>query len=60
MVDMNLRKYFYHDNWKESDERSDFHRKLAKKRSMVDRIQIWPNLGETIESLAFTCLRYFT
>ena len=31
MNDLNLQGYFYHDPRRESDERSDFHRKLAEK-----------------------------
>ena len=60
MNDLNLRGYFFHDTKRESDERSDFHRRLAEKRSMVEKLQVRPNVRETIESIASSCLRYFT
>ena len=59
MNDLNLRGYFYHDTKKESDERSDFHKRLAEKRSMVERLQVRPNVGETVESTASSYVRYF-
>ena len=40
MSDLNLRGYFYHDARRESDERSDFHRELAEKRSAIEKLQI--------------------
>ncbi len=39
MNDLDLKGYFYHDPRRESDERSDFHRKLAEKRSAVEKLQ---------------------
>ena len=60
MNDLGLRGYFYHDPRRESDERSDFHRKLAEKRSAVEKLQARPNVRETIESMASTYLRFFT
>ena len=60
MNDLDLRGYFYHDPRRESDERSDFHRRLAEKRSMVEKLQARPNVRETIESMASPYLRYFT
>ena len=44
----------------ESGERSDFHRKLAEKRSAEEKLQARPNVWETIESMASTYLEYFT
>ncbi len=49
MNDLDLREYFYHDPGRESDERSDFHRKLAEKRSAVEKLQARPDVRETIE-----------
>ena len=60
MNDLNLKGYFYHDPGRESDERSDFHRKLAEKRSAVEKLQVRPDVRETIESMASQYLRYFT
>jgi transposase len=60
MDELHLRGYFYHDPRRESDERSDFHRKLAEKRSAVEKLQARPDVRETIESMASTYLRYFT
>ncbi|MGC8506621.1 MAG: IS1634 family transposase, partial [Thermoplasmata archaeon] len=40
MNDLNLKGNFYHDPKRESDERSDFHRRLAEKRSMVEKHQV--------------------
>ncbi len=60
MNDLGLRGYFYHDPGRESDERSDFHRKLSEKRSAVEKLQIRPNISETIESIASHYRRYFT
>ena len=60
MDDLDLRGYFYHDPRRESDERSDFNRRLAEKRSMVEKLQVRPNVRETIESMASSYLRYFT
>ena len=60
MDDLHLKGYFYHDPRRESDERSDFHRKLAEKRSAVEKLQARPDVRETIESMASTYLRYFT
>ena len=60
MNDLNLQGYFYHDPRRESDERSDFHRKLAERRSAVEKLQARPNVRETIESIASQYLRYFT
>ena len=52
MNDRDLRGYFYHDPRRESDELSDFHRKLAEKRSAIEKLQIRPNVRETIESIS--------
>ena len=60
MNDLDLRGYFYHDPRRESDERSDFHRKLAEKRSAIEKLQIRRGIEETIESMASQYLRYFT
>ncbi|MCL4356968.1 MAG: transposase [Candidatus Thermoplasmatota archaeon] len=60
MDDLNLRGYFCHDPRRESDERSDFHRKLAEKRSAIEKLQIRPNVRETIESIASHYGKYFT
>jgi len=60
MNDLQLRGYFYHDPRRESDERSDFHRRLAEKRSMVEKLQPRSGVRETIEALASSYLRYFT
>ena len=60
MNDLNLKGYFYHDPRRESDERSDFHRRLAEKRSMVQKLQPRSGVGETIEAVASSYIRYFT
>ena len=60
MNDLGLHGYFYHDPRRESDELSDFHRKLAEKRSAIEKLQIRPSIGETIESIASLYGRYFT
>jgi len=60
MNDLQLRGYFYHDPKRESDERSDFHRKLAEKRSIVEKLQVRPGVKDTVESIASSYLRYFT
>ena len=60
MTDLDLKGYFYHDPRRESVERSDFHRRLAEKRSAVEKLQVRPDVRETIESMASTYLRYFT
>ena len=60
MNDLNLKGYFYHDPGRESYERSDFHRRLAEKRSAVEKLQVRPDVRETIESMASQYLRYFT
>ena len=60
MDDLHLKGYFYHDPRRESDERSDFHRKLAEKRSAIERLQIRQNLRETIEAIASHYRKYFT
>ena len=60
MDDLHLKGYFYHDPRRESDERSDFHRKLAEKRSAIERLQIRQNVRETIESIASHYRKYFT
>jgi transposase len=60
MGDLALDGYFYHDHRRESDERSDFHRKLAERRSMVEGLQIRPNIRGTIESIAANYRKYFT
>ena len=51
---------FYHNPRNESDELSDFHRKLAEKRSAIEKLQIRAGIGETIESIAPHYRRYFT
>jgi hypothetical protein len=58
--DQDLHGYLYHDPRKESDERSDFHRKLAERRSAVEKLQARPNVRETIDSMASQYLRCFT
>jgi transposase len=60
MNDLELTGYFYHDPKRESDERSDFHRKLAEKRSMVEKLQPRTGVAETIEAIASHYRRYFT
>ncbi len=60
MNDLNLKGYFFHDPRRESDERSDFHRRLAEKRSMVEKLQPRSGVAETIEAIAQSYLRYFT
>ena len=60
MNDRDLRGYFYHDPRRESDELSDFHRKLVEKRSAIEKLQIRPNVRETIESIASHYGKYFT
>jgi transposase len=40
MNDLDLMGYFYHDPRRESNERSDFHRKLVEKRLAVESLQI--------------------
>ena len=60
MNDLDLKGYFYHDPRRESDERSDFHRKLAEKRSAIEKLQIRRGIEETIKSIASQYLRYFT
>ena len=60
MDDLHLEGYFYHDPRRESDERSDFHRKLSERRSAIEKLQIGPDVRETIESMASQYLRYFT
>ena len=60
MNDLNLQGYFYHDPRRESDERSDFHRKLSEKRSAIEKLQIRRGIEETIESIASHYRRYFT
>ncbi len=60
MDDLNLKGYFYHDPRRESDERSDFHRRLAEKRSAVEKLQPRSGVGETIQAVASSYLRYFT
>ncbi len=60
MNDLGLRGYFYHDPRRESDELSDFHRKLSEKRSAIEKLQARPNVRETIESIASYYGKYFT
>ena len=60
MDDLHLHGYFYHDRKREADELSDFHRKLSEKRSAIERLQIRPNVRETIESIASHYGKYFT
>jgi transposase len=60
MNDLDLKGYFYHDTKRESDERSDFHRRMAEKRSMIERLQIRQNVQETVGSIASSYARYFT
>ena len=60
MDDLHLHGYFYHDRKREADELSDFHRKLSEKRSAIERLQIRPNVRETIESIASNYGKYFT
>lgn len=60
MYDLDLRGYFYHDPMRESDERSDFHRRLAEKRSAVEKLQPRSGVVETIQTVASSYLRYFT
>ena len=54
------RRHSGHDQKRESDERSDFHRRFAEKRSVIEKLQIRPNIGETIESIASHYRKYFT
>ena len=60
MDDLHLKGYFYHDRKREADELSDFHRKLSEKRSAIEKLQIRPNVRETIESIASHYGKYFT
>ncbi len=60
MDDLDLKGYFYHDRKREADELSDFHRKLSEKRSAIEKLQIRPNVRETIESIASHYGKYFT
>jgi transposase len=60
MDDLDLKGYFYHDRKREADELSDFHRKLSEKRSAIEKLQIRPNISETIESIASHYGKYFT
>ena len=60
MDDLKLNGYFFHDPRRESDERSDFHRRLAEKRSMVEKLQSSSGVAETIQGIASSYLRYFT
>ena len=54
MNPLDLKGYFYNDPKRESDERSYFHRKLTEK------LQVMPNVRETIGSMTSTYLSYFT
>ena len=60
LKNLNLMGYFFHDTKRESDERSDFHRRLAEKRSIIEMLQIRKNVHETIQSIASQYLSYFT
>ena len=60
MDDLDLKGYFYHDRKREADELYDFHRKLSDKRSAIEKLQIRPGVGETIESIASHYWKYFT
>lgn len=53
MNDLNLRGYFYHVPKRESHERTDFHRKFAKMKLMVEKLQSRSDVAETIEAIAF-------
>ena len=54
MNDLNLQGYFYHDPRRESDERSDFHRKLAEKRSAVEKLHVVEDASGSITELERT------
>ena len=60
MGDLTLNGYFYHDPRREGDERSDFYRRLAEKRNMIEKLQVRSNIQESIESIASSYRRYFT
>ncbi|MCL4334143.1 MAG: hypothetical protein M1424_05720 [Candidatus Thermoplasmatota archaeon] len=58
MEGLELSGYFYHDPSRESDERLDFHRKLAERRESIENLQIRRGLRRTIESIAGDFLKY--
>jgi hypothetical protein len=54
MNDLNLQGNFYYDPSRENDERSDFHRRLAEKRSTVEKLHIVEDASGSITELERT------
>ena len=54
MDDLHLKGYFYHDPRRESDERSDFHRKLSERR----RVQKYQNGKSLLDQRRKSSLKY--
>jgi transposase len=58
--DLDLTGYFYHDPKRETEKRSDFHRKLREKREQIENLQIRRGLRKTIEGIAGSYGRYIS
>ncbi|MEM4090972.1 MAG: hypothetical protein QXQ46_09590 [Thermoplasmatales archaeon] len=61
MGDVQLQGFFYHDVRRESEERSDFHRKITERRKEIEKLHARKGIERTIEGVGeHTCATYHT
>ncbi len=58
--DLTLAGYFYHDPKRETEERSDLHRRIREKRDQIEKLTIRRGIENTIENILSSYRRYIT